>query len=234
MKIPIIKTRLKPSLLHKGGIGVFAILPIKRGQVIFDTKGANCTYVPATKLTRLPAPVQKMYTDFAMQVNEIFYTPRDFTRMGMFWYICHSNKPNCRFREGSKDNAYVATRNIKAGEEICVNYNLFKDTQVGDVPNCKQQTHLSPVPDTATDLRKKSAIIRDWQKFCALLAKELKCSSIDDTVLARVQTLIRSHKHLTNDAEVALRDAESGDKTRLPVIANTLRHSTEQARNFWK
>lgn len=230
----MIRTRLKPSLLHKGGVGVFAILPIKKGQVIFDTYGANCLFVPSSKLNRLPEPVRKMYTDFAMQVDDDFYPPKDFARMGMFWYICHSDKPNCRYRESrGGTNAYVATRNIRAGEEICANYNAYDGTQVGDVPNCKQQTKLAPVVDHAKESRKKSAIIKDWQKFCTQLAKEVGCIAIDDAVLKRVQAIVRSHKDLNEAASEALRDAESGDHTRLRVIANRLRDGTETADKLW-
>ena len=127
----MIRTRLKPSKLHAGGVGVFAILPIKKGTVVFDTFASETVSIPREHFKRLPKAVQKMYTDFAMQVGTNYLPPRDFTKMGMFWYICHSDKPNCYYVEGE---AYMAKRNIRAGEELSVDYRLFgKRSKVGDV-----------------------------------------------------------------------------------------------------
>lgn len=74
-----------------------------------------------------------IFTGDTMQYGDRFSPPRDFAQMGMFWYICHSDTPNCRYPKGS--NAYIATRNIKAGEEICADYREFHrgHCHVGDV-----------------------------------------------------------------------------------------------------
>lgn len=64
--VPLIRTRLRPSKLHVGGVGVFAILPIRKDSVIFETCTIPLTDVTAEQIAKLPAPVRKMYTDFAM------------------------------------------------------------------------------------------------------------------------------------------------------------------------
>jgi SET domain-containing protein len=52
--------------------------------------------------------------------------------MGMFWYICHAEQPNCVYTNLEE---YVARRNIKAGEELSVDYREWdkKAHHVGDV-----------------------------------------------------------------------------------------------------
>jgi len=62
-----------------------------------------------------------MYTDFAMhnRQHEEHIAPQNFHDMGMFWYICHAEQPNCVYTNLEE---YVARRNIKAGEELSVDY----------------------------------------------------------------------------------------------------------------
>ena len=136
-EIPTCFTRLRPSKLHVGGVGVFAILPIKRGTLVFSTKSdVGLGRATAEQIKKMPRAVRKMYTDFAMQTVLGYEPPVDFTHMGMLWYICHSNKPNCRY----SDDGYIAARNIRPGEELSVDYRLWDknfSTHVGNVTRKK-------------------------------------------------------------------------------------------------
>jgi hypothetical protein len=134
MELPLCLARLKPSKLHRGGVGVFAIVPIKKDQIIFDINGLSQTEVPKSVVKNLPKAVQKMYTDFAMQQvqDNVHNAPCNFHDMGMYWYVCHSGKPNCVY---VNSHGYIARRSIKPGEELSVDYREWdKDHHhVGDI-----------------------------------------------------------------------------------------------------
>lgn len=138
VEIPTCFTRLRPSKLHVGGVGVFAILPIKKRTLVLATQqGVGLGRASAEQIKKMPRAVRKMYTDFAMQTQTGYQPPEDFTQMGMLWYICHSIKPNCKYTE----DGYVSLRKIKTGEELSVDYRVWdKDfsTHVGNITKKKK------------------------------------------------------------------------------------------------
>lgn len=114
---------VKPSPL--GGVGVFAAHDIPKGTKLFNPN----FNLRKLKIKDIPEP----FLQYCIYVNdEECYAPERFDRMEIGWYINHSDNPNiARNNQVSFEEAVNnlqarsthATRDIKAGEEILMNYN---------------------------------------------------------------------------------------------------------------
>jgi uncharacterized protein len=96
---------------HKGGMGVFAIEPVARGEILAMWGGRI-------------VPVQEIYQfneqqrHYVIQVEEgLFLTPSDPTEAAE--YVNHSCDPSAGL---NGQIALVALRDIASGEEICFDY----------------------------------------------------------------------------------------------------------------
>jgi SET domain-containing protein len=117
-------TRLKPSKIHKGGIGVFAIRTIPKGHVLFT---GTCSYghVRDETVKKLRGPIRQMYEDFCIFEHGTVTTPGSFEGMGMAWYLNSSKMPNCEY--SAVTDILCTTRRITTGEELTIDYNTFSD-----------------------------------------------------------------------------------------------------------
>src|SRR6266436_1564650 len=117
---------LKPSPI--AGIGVFALHDIPKGAVILHTKFK----IRLLKTKEVPAEL----LSYCVHLNdEECLGPEQFDRMEIGWYINHSDTPNIarnRTAEYSdqeinsfKARPFTAIRDIKAGDEITVDYNYL-------------------------------------------------------------------------------------------------------------
>jgi SET domain-containing protein len=116
-------TRLAASQIH--GIGVFAILPIPKGTALFTSEGSGLVSgIPDAEVQSLPAPLKKLYTDFAIQMEKggEWVGPLCFDDMSTGWYVNHSKTPNINI---SKEYYYTALRDILVGEELTVDYDTY-------------------------------------------------------------------------------------------------------------
>jgi SET domain-containing protein len=114
-----IKTKLAPSPIH--GIGVFAINDIKSGENIFPTwDGDSGIYIlPNTKVEELSIEVRKLLDMYFINEECGYKVFRLFKGLN---FISH-NISYCNSAYPNKNNVNittegVATRDIKAGEEI--------------------------------------------------------------------------------------------------------------------
>lgn len=105
---PNLARRTRPE---KGGYGVFAVSPIRPGELLVVWGG---TIVEADALLGL-SPVKRRHS---IQVEESLYlVPHEMPEVGDF--INHSCSPNAGL---SGQTALVAMRGILPGEEICYDY----------------------------------------------------------------------------------------------------------------
>jgi FRG domain/SET domain len=120
--------RLRPSKIH--GVGVFAIVNIKKGTPLFIGENPEMPWFDKKTLPRNPREVWRLYQDFAVidDRNGRYGCPTSFNRLNPSWYL---NEP----RVGEKANVdcdsntyeFRAMRNIKAGEELTVAYKTYSD-----------------------------------------------------------------------------------------------------------
>jgi hypothetical protein len=115
--------RLKPSKIH--GVGVFAIRKIRKGMRLFFDDLDEMVWVKEGIVKRLPKELARLYEDFAPRTDGRLGCPRNFNRLTMGWYLNESAKPNVRCF-GNYD--FRALTDIKAGEELTVDYSLFPDS----------------------------------------------------------------------------------------------------------
>ncbi len=120
---------LKPSAL--GGVGVFATHDIPQGTHLFNQQFNQQFQLRTMKTKDVPAPLVK----YCIYLNdEECLCPERFDRMEIGWYINHSSTPNIarkhplghatEIRDNKdKERIIFATQDIKAGDEILIDYN---------------------------------------------------------------------------------------------------------------
>lgn len=120
-------TRLRPSRIHKGGVGVFAICNIKKGTRIFPDDTARMIRVAKRSLKNLPNQLRKLYDDFPAIINggKLYLCPKSFNLLTVAWYINESKTNPNVICDASYD--FFALRDIRAGEELSVDYDTYND-----------------------------------------------------------------------------------------------------------
>ena len=120
-------TRLKPSKQLNGGVGVFAIVDIPKGTNLFETDNSEMGLIPKADVDKLPMAIQELYEDFAGIEGDNYDAPANFNCMTTAWYLNHS--PENRNAVADEEYNFFAERDIKAGEEILVDYTQYNDGQ---------------------------------------------------------------------------------------------------------
>ena len=134
----VVCTRIGPSKTHMGGVGVFAITDIKKGAPLFhkdneemlwvdeSTVRSTCQKNPAIRLLYRDFPVYKKGRNGK---DGKFGCPTNFNRLTVSWYINepkHGGRPNVYCKEETYN--FFALQNIKAGDELTVDYAKYSDT----------------------------------------------------------------------------------------------------------
>ena len=126
-QFPKLLIELKPSLLHKGGVGVFAVTTIKKGQqvaegLIIDDFKHQISWEDFALFDR---EIKKKIMAFCVGTPEGFIPPEnlDFNKLSIEWYFNHSCDGNLGFNEHGD---FTAIKNIKKGEELSYDYGLIE------------------------------------------------------------------------------------------------------------
>ena len=123
-------TRLKPSIAHKGGVGVFAIRKMPKGAHIFSgDEDAQYVELDKRKLERISPEMRKLYRDFSVITNRgrMYRSPNNFNLMTISWYLNEprpGEQPNVRC---GKNDLFYAVRDIEPGEELTVDYETYDE-----------------------------------------------------------------------------------------------------------
>jgi len=120
-----VSLELKPSKIHKGGIGAFAVVNFKKGQKVAGgiSRKDYEDIIPWEHFRTYSMDIQKKIIDFCIGTQKGFIPPEglDFNNLSVEWCFNHS----CDGNLGFDDNGdFVARRNIKKGEEISFDYGL--------------------------------------------------------------------------------------------------------------
>ena len=121
-------TRLRPSGIHKGGVGVFAICKIKKETLLFEGDNEEMLWVEGAHLPKTPDEIRKLYEDFPVIKGGRYGCPPTFNRLTVAWYL---NEPRRGERPnvGCKDSYdFFSLRDINAGEELTVDYSTYSES----------------------------------------------------------------------------------------------------------
>ena len=116
---------LKPSLIE--GIGVFAIADIKEGQSgLFSKDKSEWIAVTKAEVEALPPHSRFLVENHCLYDDEHYFIPEyGFKMIDLVVYLNHSDEPNVRSINEGED--FVALRQIKAGDELLINYGEIVD-----------------------------------------------------------------------------------------------------------
>ncbi len=126
---------IKPSKIHLGGVGLFAVTAITKATVV-DKGTTSAQYEKATSWSELKnqSPLmRRLIKDFCIGIPSGFCPPPDlnFNRLPISWYFNHSCNGNLGF---SATGDFVALKNIKKGEEITYDYGLAESNPTFKMP----------------------------------------------------------------------------------------------------
>jgi len=108
------------SIGDAGGVGVFATHNIPAGAFFL-----NKSFEARVLKTK---DVPKEFVKYCIYLNdEELLCPERFDRMEIGWFINHSFTPNIAYN--SDKRSLYAIRNIKAGEEILIDYNYLDEPE---------------------------------------------------------------------------------------------------------
>ena len=105
---------LKPS---KFGIGVFATHDIAKDTFLRLFGGEGEAEHNVRILSKKDVP--ELFQEYPLHRGDKLVCPNDFGAMPVGWYLNHSKTPNATH----KDYKWYASLDIKAGEEIFIDYN---------------------------------------------------------------------------------------------------------------
>ena len=114
---------IKPSPIH--GIGVFAIQNIPQGcREIFSRNVGEWIKLPIAEVEALPEHARNLVETYCLFDNDHYFVPDyGFKVMDLVNYLNHSSEPNVvSINDGVE---FEAIRDIKAGEELFVDYHYL-------------------------------------------------------------------------------------------------------------
>jgi SET domain-containing protein len=118
---------LKPSPIE--GIGVFALRDIPKGcREMFGKPDADDEWITVMKkeIETLPAHAQFLVGNYCLYDEENYFIPaRGFKKMDISLFLNHSDNPN--IISISHGDFFEATRDIKNGEELFIDYGDIVD-----------------------------------------------------------------------------------------------------------
>jgi len=125
--IPRVRLELRPSRIHTGGVGVFAVCNIETGQKVCDGISDEDfrELVSWGGFERYDADLQQKIMAFCVGTPDGFLPPPDFdfNKLSIEWYLNHSCEGSCGFND---DGDFIAARDIAKGEELSYDYGLVE------------------------------------------------------------------------------------------------------------
>ena len=118
---------IKPSAIE--GIGVFALQDIAKGnRSMFSKANETEQWIPVTKteVENLPAHAKALIENYCLYDDENYFVPDyGFKKMDLVNFLNHSDTPNIiSINDGE---FFEASRDIKKGEELVIDYGAIVD-----------------------------------------------------------------------------------------------------------
>jgi hypothetical protein len=110
--------RLKPSKVCDG-VGLFAIRPIKKGDVLLQDVTADTTFIQWAELPGLHQDVKSYLNTMCNSTTDGIFLSRTPNNINLAYFVNHSDSPNVTHNLTLDE--FVALRDIEVAEEIvCV------------------------------------------------------------------------------------------------------------------
>ena len=110
--------RLKPSKVCDG-VGLFAIRPIKKGDVLLQDVTADTTFIQWAELPGLHQDVKSYLNTMCNSTTDGIFLSRTPNNINLAYFVNHSDSPNVTHDLNLDE--FVALRDIDVNEEIvCV------------------------------------------------------------------------------------------------------------------
>ena len=112
--------QLRPSSVH--GIGVFAIRDIPKGcRDMFSKEEGNWIKIPLTEVEMMPDHLKKLIENYFLFDDQFYYVEKSgFKKPDLSFFLNHSDEPN--IISVNDGEFFETTMNIKAGEELFIDY----------------------------------------------------------------------------------------------------------------
>jgi SET domain-containing protein len=119
--------RLGVSEVH--GIGVFAIRPISEGTKIFPNDSQPIRWVDVETLdqSRPDESARRFYDEFGIRQGGRIGCPRTFENLTPGWYLNEPPEGGRANVRADPDFSFFASRDIKEGEELLIDYASFSE-----------------------------------------------------------------------------------------------------------
>ncbi len=120
-------TRLGVSRIN--GVGVFAIVFIPSGTLLFPADVAQLRWIDTERLdfAGMTAEQRALYADFAVGRDDRLGCPASFDLLTPGWYLNEPPPGEVANVSADVNCAMTASRDIMAGEELTVSYATFSE-----------------------------------------------------------------------------------------------------------
>jgi SET domain-containing protein len=141
--IPKLMYEIRPSRAFRGEVGTFAVRNIKKGTIVDDVDSPEeVVFLKKSDFKKLDLLTRRRIKRFCvLDEDEEYCVPADLNNMGASWYFNHSCDSNIAY---DKKGNFIADRDIKAGEELFVDYGrMYIDPKLQmkcacGAPNCRR------------------------------------------------------------------------------------------------
>jgi len=117
-------TRLEPSKAYPGGVGVFALSTIKKGQKPFLGENEEVLWLDKKTIDKahLPSAARKLYGDFSLHRDGRVGCPINFNRLTVAWYLRPAKPGVAANVRPDRYYEFHALREIRPGEELIADF----------------------------------------------------------------------------------------------------------------
>lgn len=111
---------IRPSIMLKGEIGIFAVRDLEIGAIIgYDHLMQETLFIKWNEYDFFDIETKSMIDKYCLGNNCGFFAPVDINHMPIPWHINHSCNPNVGFDE---DDNFVTIKNVLKNEELTYDY----------------------------------------------------------------------------------------------------------------
>jgi len=123
------RCRIKTSKIH--GVGVHAVMPIKKGTNLFPDCSVDLNKIikiNKKEVNHLHDNVKRMMGDFLIESKTHYFTTTPLNSINISYFLNHSDNPNCEWVE--KDDSFRPLKDIQEGEELTLNYDKYLESEL--------------------------------------------------------------------------------------------------------